>query len=77
MVVGTISGRAQVIGGEDPVFSEMEEYDPVTDSWRTLTPMSVPRHGAAAAIIRSVAYVAGGGTVAGSSFTEANEAFAY
>ena len=77
MVVGTISGRAQVMGGEAPVFSQNEEYDPATDSWRTLILMSVPRHGAAAATIRGVVYVAGGGPVAGSSFTDVNEAFAY
>ena len=77
MVVGTISGRAQVMGGEDPVFPQNEEYDPATDSWRSLVSMSVPRHGAAAATIRGVVYVAGGGPAAGSSFTDANEAFAY
>jgi glucose/arabinose dehydrogenase/N-acetylneuraminic acid mutarotase len=77
MVVGTISGRAQVMGGESPVIAENEEYDPVTDSWRTLTPMSVPRHGAAGATIRGSVYVAGGGPTAGSSFSSVNEVFAY
>ena len=77
MAVGTVSGRAQVMGGEDPVFSQNEEYDPATDSWRTLVPRSVPRHGAAAATIRGVVYTAGGTTVSGSSFSDANEAFVY
>ncbi|HEB86589.1 MAG TPA: hypothetical protein ENI68_06195, partial [Gammaproteobacteria bacterium] len=77
MVVGTISGRAQVMGGENPVFSQNEEYDPATDSWRTLIAMSVPSHGAVGATIRGVVYAAGGGPVAGSSFTNANAAFTY
>ncbi len=77
MVVGTISGRAQVMGGEAPVYSENEEYNPATDSWRTLTPMSIGRHGAAAATIRGKVYVCGGGPVAGTAFTDANTVFSY
>jgi N-acetylneuraminic acid mutarotase len=80
MVVGTLNGRAQVMGGERKpggtgVFSENEEYMPRTNSWRPLAPMSIPRHGAVAATIGRVVYVAGGGVNAGSSFTERNEAF--
>lgn len=77
MVVGTISGRAQVMGGEAPVSDQNEEYDPVTNSWRGLAPMSIGRHGAAAATIRGKFYVSGGGPVAGTAFTSANTVFAY
>lgn len=77
MAVGTISGRAQVIGGEDPVSSENEEYNPITDAWRSLTPMASGRHGAAAATIRGKVYVAGGSPAAGTAFTNDNSVFAY
>ncbi|HEX6207425.1 MAG TPA: kelch repeat-containing protein [Actinomycetota bacterium] len=82
MVVGTLNGRAQVMGGEasgigDGTFPQNEEYDPVTDTWRPLRPMKSPRHGAAAATISGVIYVAGGGTASGSSFSNVHEAFAF
>jgi len=77
MVVGTISGRAQVIGGENPARNSNEEYDPSTDSWRTLTPITTQRHGAVAATIRGRIYVVGGGPSAGSTFTNVQEVFAY
>ncbi|HEY0604773.1 MAG TPA: kelch repeat-containing protein [Herpetosiphonaceae bacterium] len=80
VAVGTINGRAQVMGGERTpsggVFSQNEEYDPATNTWRTLTPMQTPRHGAAAGTINSVVYVAGGGPNGGSSYSTTNEAFA-
>jgi large repetitive protein len=82
MMVGTIGGKAQVMGGEasgtgSGVFSANEEYDPATDSWRTLNPMQTPRHGGAAGTIDGVVYVAGGGSASGSSFTNVNEAFRF
>jgi N-acetylneuraminic acid mutarotase len=77
MVVGTISGLAQVIGGENPAFVQNEEYDPVTDTWRSLNSLPVPRHGAAAATIGGKVYVAGGGITAGSSFTTNHNVFQY
>jgi N-acetylneuraminic acid mutarotase len=81
MVVGTLGGRAQVMGGERAAdgnaFDANEEYDPLTDTWRVLAPLPTPRHGAAAGTIDGVVYVAGGGPVAGSSFTDANEAFRF
>ncbi|MGH2659736.1 MAG: Kelch repeat-containing protein, partial [Actinomycetota bacterium] len=81
MVVGTIGGRAQVMGGEVPggagVSSANEEYDPVTDTWTVLTPMKTPRHGAVAGTIAGIVYVVGGGSTGGGSFTDVNEAFAF
>jgi N-acetylneuraminic acid mutarotase len=81
MVVGTINGRAQVIGGErgpnNAVFPQNEEYDPTTDTWRTLEPMLTARHGAAGGTINGVVYVAGGGPTGGSSYTDVNEAFSF
>jgi hypothetical protein len=69
------------MGGEVPtgngVSSANEEYDPATDSWTVLTAMQTPRHGAAAGTIAGFVYVAGGGTIGGSSFSNVNEAFGF
>jgi large repetitive protein len=79
MVVGTLNGRAQVMGGERTpsggTFAQNEEYDPTTNSWRSLAAMPTPRHGAAAGTINNVVYVVGGGPSGGSSFSAVNEAF--
>ena len=77
MVVGTINGKAQVIGGENPSFDATEEYDPVTNTWRLLAPMPTARHGAAGGTINGLVYVIGGGPQAGSSFTEVNKVFGF
>jgi glucose/arabinose dehydrogenase/N-acetylneuraminic acid mutarotase len=81
MAVGTLNGRAQLIGGErkgtNEAFPENEEYDPAADSWRLLTPMRTPRHGAAAGTIGDTIYVAQGGKLAGTQFSSVNEAFAF
>jgi N-acetylneuraminic acid mutarotase len=81
MAVGTLNGRAQLIGGERTpeggVFAQNEEYDPATDTWRPLASMLTPRHGAASATIGGVVYVAGGGPAGGLSLTNVNEAFLF
>jgi N-acetylneuraminic acid mutarotase len=82
MVVGLIGGKAQLMGGEgattgNGVFAANEEYDPVANAWRSLRPMQTPRHGAAAGTIGGTVYVVGGGSAGGSSFTNANESFAF
>jgi hypothetical protein len=80
-VTGTLNGRAQVMGGEitssGGSFPQNEEYNPTTNTWSTLTAMPTPRHGAAAATIDGVVYVAGGGTTGGSSFSAVHEAFSF
>jgi N-acetylneuraminic acid mutarotase len=79
--VGTLDGRAQVMGGERTVtgetFIQNEEYDPVSNSWRVLEQMVTARHGTAAGTINGFVYVVGGGPTAGTSFTTVNEAFTY
>ncbi|MGH8873961.1 MAG: Kelch repeat-containing protein, partial [Acidimicrobiia bacterium] len=77
MVVGVIGGRAQVIGGEDPTTDVNEEYDPATDTWRSLISMPTGRHGAAGGTISGVVYVVAGGPSDGSSFTKVHEAFSF
>jgi hypothetical protein len=69
-----MGGEATASGG---AFSQNEEYDPVTNTWRSIQGMLTPRHGAAAGTIDNVVYVVGGGTVAGSSFSALNEAFQF
>jgi large repetitive protein len=80
MAVGTLNGRAQVMGGERTstggTFPQNEEYDPNTNSWRTLAPMPTSRHGAVGGTINEIVYVAGGGPNAG-SFSAVNEAFSF
>jgi N-acetylneuraminic acid mutarotase len=81
MVVGTLNGRAQVMGGEKTpnggTFEQNEEYDPTTDSWRILEPMPTPRHGAVAGVLGGSLYVTGGGAQGGSSFTNVTEVFGF
>ena len=75
MVVGHVSGRLQVVGGELPTSSTHEEYDPEKNVWRNLTDPIVARRGAAGGTIRGKVYVACGDT--GTSTTDLVEAFAY
>jgi N-acetylneuraminic acid mutarotase len=81
MAVGTLNGRAQLMGGEiqpnGDAFPQNEEYDPLTNSWRELRPMLTPRHGAAAGTINGAVYVAGGGPQGGFTLTDAVEKFAF
>jgi N-acetylneuraminic acid mutarotase/glucose/arabinose dehydrogenase len=82
MVVGTLNGKFQLIGGErksdGSAFSANEEYDPATDSWRPLKPLPTPRHGAVVATINGVVYVVGGATdAAAGTATNVNEAFSF
>lgn len=66
-----LGGRLFVIGGEgnsatpSGVFANIEAYDPGTDSWEQLPPMTVPRHGLAAATLDDRIYLPGGATEQG------------
>lgn len=68
---GVLAGRIYVFGGEgntnDPmqIFHEIEEYDPVSDSWRSLPDMDEPRHGLGGAVIGDRIYLPGGSTSIG------------
>lgn len=81
MVVGTLNGRAQVMGGEaapdGSAFNQNEEYDPIANAWTTLRSLPTPRHGAVAGTINGVVYVVAGGPTAGTAFTAVNEAFSF
>lgn len=72
-------GRLYVIGGEgnpaaaSGVFAEVEAYDPETDRWTSLPPMSTPRHGTGAAALFGQIYVPGGATQQGFGAVATNE----
>ncbi len=53
-----------VFGGEGGGIAhpEVEAYDTSADSWRTLAPMPVPRHGLQGAVCNGGVYLAGGAT---------------
>lgn len=64
----TIGHVLYTFGGEgnpnDPVnqvFPNVESYDLLTDTWRELEPMPLPKHGVGAAVVRGSAYIPGGG----------------
>ncbi len=58
----THGGFLYVIGGDNyaGVLSDLQRYDPVTDTWTTLTSMPTARAGAAAAVIDDGIFVIGG-----------------
>jgi N-acetylneuraminic acid mutarotase len=76
---GVIDGELIVVGGEgNPdastgVFPQVEAYDPVADSWRTLEQMPTPRHGMGAAAWDGSLYVPGGAPVQNFSATDVHE----
>jgi N-acetylneuraminic acid mutarotase len=81
MSVGTLNNKIQVIGGEATIdgttFIQNEEYNPLTQTWRSLPSIPTGVHGAAFGTIDNVIYVAGGGPIAGSSATDAVQAFTF
>ncbi len=81
LAAAALHGRLYVFGGEffdsggSGVFAEVEEYNPVTNTWRELTPMPVPRHGMGAAAVGDSIFVIGGGPVAGFGVSNVNSLF--
>lgn len=57
-----VNGKIYVIGGWDgyAALSAVEEYDPTTNSWRTLAPMPTARYALATAVANGKIYVMGG-----------------
>jgi N-acetylneuraminic acid mutarotase len=70
-----------VFGGEgnaarpDGVFPQNEVYDARSDSWASLAPMPIPRHGIGAAAIGDRIFIPGGATVQGFGATGAHEVY--
>jgi len=76
-----LNGKLYVFGGEfftpnsSGVFEETEEYNPTTNTWRTLQPMPVPRHGMGAVAVGDSIFIIGGGPDAGYSVSNVNSIF--
>jgi hypothetical protein len=77
-----VKNKLYVFGGEGNasspigIFSQAEVYDPASDSWEALDPMTTPRHGIGAAAAGSRIFIPGGATAeGGGSHTGVNEAF--
>jgi N-acetylneuraminic acid mutarotase len=71
-VAGAVSNdRLFVFGGEgnaaasSGVFPTIEAYDPRTNAWEALPPLTIPRHGYGAATLDGRIYLAGGATMQG------------
>ena len=80
MASGVIDGKALLVGGEGRsdggVFTANEEYDPTTNTWRSLRAVPTGRHGAVGAVLGGRLHVIGGGPKGGLAFTDAHETFA-
>jgi N-acetylneuraminic acid mutarotase len=80
LAAAVLNRRLVVVGGEvnpadpDGVFPQVEVYDFATDTWESLDPMAVPRHGIGAAAVGDLLYVPGGAVRAGFGATEHHDA---
>ncbi len=83
---GVLGGRILVFGGEGPsgrpeqTYAQVEEYDLVSNTWRSLTPMPHPRHGFQGATVTVGAdgpriHLAAGGPIAGLSVSRTHDVF--
>jgi N-acetylneuraminic acid mutarotase len=79
---GVVGTKIYTFGGEgNPdaaskgVFNQVEVYDTETDTWASLAPMRIPRHGSYAAVVNGTVYIPGGGTESGTPATAAFDAF--
>ena len=66
-----------IVGGESygKAHAEVEAYDVVRDSWRSLAPMPTPRHGIQGAVCNGGIYIAAGGIRPGHAPIDLHEAF--
>ncbi|MBA3884193.1 MAG: choice-of-anchor D domain-containing protein [Acidobacteria bacterium] len=76
--VAVLGPEIVVFGGEGNgnAYNNVEAFNTVTGSWRTLTPMPTARHGIQAAVCNGGVYIAGGGlTQGGGSLTNIHQVF--
>jgi N-acetylneuraminic acid mutarotase len=80
--VAAVSGELFVFGGETlfpngggVVHGEVEVFNPATNTWRSLSPMPIPRHGIWASVIGNNIFLPGGGSVSGFGATNVNTVF--
>ena len=71
-----LGNEVLIIGGEGGgTHSEVEAYNPETNTWRELTPMPTPRHGIQAAVCNGGVYLAAGGVKQGIGPSTEHEVF--
>ncbi|QDV07429.1 N-acetylneuraminate epimerase [Planctomycetes bacterium Poly30] len=70
-------GEFYIMGGEDAsqAFSDVQVYNPTTDSWRMDKPMPTARHGIYPTLFESRIFVLGGGLVSGFGFSTVSEVY--
>jgi len=63
IAAAVVDNELWVFGGEeqDGLHAEVEVYNPVSNSWRRLPNMPLPRHGSWASVIGNQIYIPGGG----------------
>jgi N-acetylneuraminic acid mutarotase len=77
----TLGNELFVFGGEgntqatSGVFADIDAYDPVSNSWKALEPMLIPRHGFGAATLGDAIYLMGGATRQGGGASDDNSVF--
>ncbi len=80
VAVVALGGKVYVIGGfgstRDPG-DIVEVYDPATDVWRTVAPLPIPIHHAAAAVVDGRLFVVGGYTGGRVRWTTLGTVFEY
>lgn len=74
-VVYTFGGEGNPTPGSDGVFNETEAYVTVTDTWRKLAPMALPRHGTSAVSVGGGIYIPGGSIAEGAGPVDAFDVF--
>jgi N-acetylneuraminic acid mutarotase len=68
---GTYKGKIYVAGGEERIkpwqrtFRAVEAYDPRTNTWSTLPPMTFPRHGLAGDVVNGKLHLVSGDAASG------------
>ncbi|MGH7555307.1 MAG: kelch repeat-containing protein, partial [Longimicrobiales bacterium] len=78
---GVINSRIVVFGGEGPsgtperTYRQNEEYDPAANTWRSLAPMPIPRHGLYGATVDNRIFVPSGGPREGGTYSNVHDAF--
>jgi hypothetical protein len=75
LAVTAHDGRIYAIGGEGDGIAhpEVEVYNPIRDTWRSLVPMPTPRHGIQAPELFGQLWIAGGATEQGYAPSAAHE----
>ncbi|MEY4551144.1 MAG: hypothetical protein RL685_7339 [Pseudomonadota bacterium] len=79
-----LAGRLIIVGGEgNPaptslgVFTNVEAYDPLSDSWQALPPMLQPRHGFGAAASEGRIFLPGGAAAQGFGAVDAHTVLSF